>query len=138
MIEKFEESLLENPGSLTDIKGNLKGSIAKCLVAKNDKGLTPLACAIEAGGSQVFKFILELYHHLENKSPASKVLSQALVMRDASVLGEPPMIKALRKDRYDLFELMLQINKEKILKYDDVLCILDGAGRNVLHHAVLK
>lgn len=47
------------------------------------------------------------------------------------------MIKALRKDRYDLFELMLMINKDKILKYE-VLCIPDGAGRNVLHHAVIK
>ena len=108
------------------------------MVARNDKGLTPLACAIEAGGSQVFKFVLELYHHLENKSPNSKVLSQALTARDRSVMEEPPMIKALRKDRYDLFELMLQINKDKILKYDDVLCLVDGAGRNVLHHAVLK
>jgi hypothetical protein len=51
IIEKYEESLLTNPGSLTDIKGNLKGSIGKCLLAKNDKGLTPLACAVEAGGS---------------------------------------------------------------------------------------
>ena len=38
------------------------------------------------------------------------------------ITNEPPLVKALRKDRYDLFELMMQINKEKILKYEEVLC----------------
>ena len=53
-------------------------------------------------------------------------------------MAEPPLIKALRKDRYDLFEMMLKINKERILKYDEVLCLADATGKNALHHAVLK
>ena len=59
-------------------------------------------------------------------------------MRDSSGGGETPLIKAIRKDRYDMFDLLLQINKEKILKYDEVLCATDNLGRNILHYAVMK
>lgn len=59
-------------------------------------------------------------------------------MRDSSGLGETPLIKAIRKDRYDMFDLLLQINREKILKYDEVLCATDSLSRNILHHAVIK
>jgi hypothetical protein len=75
IIEKFEPSHLDNPTTITDIKGNFKQSIVKCLLAQNDKGLTPLSCAIESGGTAVFKLILEIYNHIEGKNPASKVLS---------------------------------------------------------------
>jgi hypothetical protein len=63
--------------------------------------------------------LLEIYNEVENKNPKSGVLSKALVMEDLA--GEPPMIKALRKDRFNLFELLLTLNREKILKYDEVL-----------------
>ena len=82
--------------------------------------------------------ILELYNSVESKNPNSKVLSQALVTPDSSGMLEPPLIKAIRKDRFDLFSLMMQINREKILKYDEVLCQTDSSGRNILHHAVIK
>jgi len=52
-------------------------------------------------------------------------------------MSEPPMIKALRKDRFNLFEMMLEIDP-KILSYDDVICLQDETARNVLHHAVIK
>lgn len=81
--------------------------------------------------------VLELYNHIENKNPASKVLSKALGLRDSKGLGETPLIKAIRKDKYDMFDLLLQINN-KILKYDEVLCATDNLGRNALHHAVVK
>ena len=66
------------------------------------------------------------------------MLSQALALKDFSNQAEPPLIKAMRRDRYDLVELMLQINKDKILSYDEVLCLTDAQDRNILHHAVLK
>lgn len=52
--------------------------------------------------------------------------------------GEPPLIKAIRKDRYDLLLTMLSLNRDKMLKYDEVLLQQDQMGRNVLHHAVMK
>lgn len=79
--------------------------------------------------------LLELYSHLDK---TTGVLKEALTMRDNSNLGEPPLIKAIRRDRYDLVELMLQINREKTLSYDQVLCLTDSSDRNVLHHAVMK
>ena len=82
--------------------------------------------------------VLELYNHIESKNPGSKVLSKALGLRDSKGLGETPLIKAIRKDKYDMFDLLLQINKDKILKYDEVLCATDNLGRNALHHAVVK
>lgn len=44
----------------------------------------------------------------------------------------------MRRDRYDLVELLLQLNKQRALTYEDVLCLTDAQDRNVLHHAVLK
>jgi len=82
--------------------------------------------------------LLELYLHIESNSPNSKVLSQALTIKDYSNLKEPPLIKAIRKDRFDMLNSMLMINKEKILKYDEVLCQIDETGKNALHHAVIK
>ena len=76
--------MLDSPGTISDIKGNFKQGLAKGLLSKNHKGLTPLACAIESGGSQVFRLVLELYHHIESNSPNSKVLSQALALKDSS------------------------------------------------------
>jgi ankyrin repeat protein len=67
-----------------------------------------------------------------------KVLSKALSTCDSSTLTEPPLVKAMRKDRYDLIEMMLKLNKDKFLQYDSVLCLTDNSGKNVLHHAVLK
>jgi ankyrin repeat protein len=67
-----------------------------------------------------------------------KVLSKALSTCDSSTLTEPPLVKAMRKDRYDLIEMMLKLNKDKFLQYDLVLCLTDNSGKNVLHHAVLK
>jgi ankyrin repeat protein len=63
-------------------------------------------------------------------------LSKALTLKDFGSLGEPPMVKALRKDRYDLFEIMLGINP-KIMTYE-VLCLQDDTEKNILHHAVIK
>lgn len=102
--------MLDNPSTISDIKGNFKGSTAKALVAKNDKGLTPLACAIECGGSSVFRFLLELYQHIENNSPNSKVLTKALALKDDSTLVEPPLVKAVRKDKFDLVLQMLALS----------------------------
>ena len=42
IVEKFKESMLENPTSISDVKGNLKPSLSKVLLLKNQKGLTPL------------------------------------------------------------------------------------------------
>ena len=105
---------------------------------KNDLGLTPLSLAIECGGSEVFKLLVELYLHIESCNANSKVLSKALTIKDDSALKEPPLIKAIRKDRTDIVNSMLLINKEKYLKYDEVLCLTDEAGKNALHHAVIK
>lgn len=110
IIEKFEPKLLNNPNTISDIKGNFKGSTPKALVAKNDKGLTPLACAIEMGGLSVFRFLLELYQHIESNSPNSKVLTKALALKDDSTLVEPPLVKAVRKDRFDIVIEMLALN----------------------------
>lgn len=43
LIDKFEKALLDDPTSLSDTKGNIKQGITKCLLTRNDKGLTPLA-----------------------------------------------------------------------------------------------
>ena len=37
-----------------------------------------------------------------------------------------------------MFDLMLKISREKILKYEEVFCLQDDQGRNILHHAVIK
>lgn len=74
----------------------------------------------------MFKLLLDIYNHIQNNNPNSAVLSQALTISDNSNLSEPPLIKALRKDRYDLLELILGLNKEKYLKYDEVLCLCDS------------
>jgi len=47
IVEKFEPPMLDSPGTISDIKGNFKQGIAKGLLSRNHKGLTPLACAIE-------------------------------------------------------------------------------------------
>ena len=80
--------------------------------------------------------LLEVYKHIETQNPNTKVLTQALTLKDYGNLAEPPLIKAMRKDRYDILEILLQINK-KILTYD-ALCLTDEQGKNVLHHAVIK
>jgi hypothetical protein len=67
-----------------------------------------------------------------------KVLSKALSIHDNSTLAEPPLIKAMRKDRYDLLDMIFKLNIEKYLNYEEVLCLTDSSGKNVLHHAVLK
>jgi len=69
--------------------------------------------------------VLELYKQTEEKNPNSKVLSHALTTPDSGAFAEPPLIKALRKDRYDLFEIILDLNREKFLKYEEVLCLQD-------------
>lgn len=51
IIEKYEPKLFENPLTIQDIKGNLKPTLSKVLVARNQKGFTPLQVAIEVGGS---------------------------------------------------------------------------------------
>ena len=51
IMESYKEGLLDHPTDLSDIKGNFKQGLTKCLLQKNDKGLTPLSCAIEAGGA---------------------------------------------------------------------------------------
>jgi hypothetical protein len=56
---------LENLGTITDCKGNFKQGLSKVLTLKNDKGLTPLSLAIDQGGSQVFKMVLEVYKQIE-------------------------------------------------------------------------
>jgi ankyrin repeat protein len=63
-------------------------------------------------------------------------LSQALTLKDNGTFSEPPMIKALRKDRYDIFEILLGL-PHRFLTYE-VLCLIDEQGRNILHHAVIK
>ena len=65
IVEKFDQPLLENPATLGDCKGNFKQGLGKVLTMKNDKGLTPLSSAIEQGGSQVFKMLLEIYKQIE-------------------------------------------------------------------------
>ena len=112
---------MDNPNSVQDILANLKPSLSKVLLLKNQKGLTPLQVAIEAGGSQIFKMLLQVYKYLDK---STRVLRDVLVMRDNSNMGEPPLIKAVRKDRYDLAVLLLELNKEKqtLLSYDQVLC----------------
>jgi ankyrin repeat protein len=64
IMEKVDESCLENP-TIEDVKKNLKTGLAKCLNLKNDKGLTPLSCALETGGAELFRLLLNLYVHIE-------------------------------------------------------------------------
>lgn len=115
--------MLENVTTISDIKGNLKQGLTKCLLLKNDKGYTPFELAIDVGSTQMFRLILELYNSIELKNPNSKVLSLAVTTSDN--LGDTPLIKALKRDRFDMFELMLKISKDKILKYDEVFCLTD-------------
>ena len=105
---------------------------------KNDKGLTPLALGIELGGSQIFRLLLEIYKQIESTSPALKVFTKAFSTSDNSSLSEPPLIKAIRKDRYDLLEMIFKLPHQKYLDYDQVLCLTDSSYKNVLHHAVMK
>ena len=105
---------------------------------KNDKGLTPLALGIEIGGSQVFRLLLEIYKQIESTSPALKVFTNALSANDNSSLSEPPLIKAMRKDRYDILEMIFKLPHQKYLNYEQVLCLTDSSFKNVLHHAVMK
>lgn len=63
MVENFDAKILENT-TLSDCKGNFKQGLSKVLTLKNDKGLTPLSSAIEQGGSQVFKMLLEVYKYI--------------------------------------------------------------------------
>ena len=65
VVENFEQKMLENPATLSDCKGNFKQGLGKVLTMRNDKGLTPLSAAIEQGGSQVFKMLLEIYKLIE-------------------------------------------------------------------------
>ena len=82
IIEKYKEGLLDNPEDLSDIKGNYCQHLAKCLLLKNDKGMTPLSLAIEVGANQLFSVLLAIYTNIEDKNPNSKVLSEALVTKD--------------------------------------------------------
>lgn len=50
VLEVYSEGILDK-ATLSDIKGNYRQGLTKCLILKNDKGLTPLSCAIEAGGT---------------------------------------------------------------------------------------
>lgn len=69
LVEKLNDRETLDKASLSDIKGNFKQGLAKCLTTQNEKGLTPLAVAINAGSSVIFRLLLELYNHIESKSP---------------------------------------------------------------------
>ena len=86
----------------------------------------------------MFRLLLEIYKQVESTSPSLKVLSKALSTCDSSTLSEPPLVKAMRKDRYDLIDMILKLNKDKFLNYESVLCLTDSSSKNVLHHAVNK
>lgn len=64
---------------------------------------------------------------------------KALGMKDLNAQGDTLLIKAMRKDRYDMINILLDLNVEKYLKYDEVLLKTNlKEGRNILHHAVSK
>lgn len=65
------------------------------------------------------------------------MFSKALSTNDNSSQSEPPLIKAMRKDRYDLLEMVFKL-PQKFLEYEQVLCLTDSSNKNVLHHAVMK
>jgi len=52
-------------------------------------------------------------------------------------MKEYALIRAMRKNCFDIVDLILELNKATVLTYD--VCLLqDSSNRNVLHHAVLK
>ena len=67
-MEKHSDEFLENVNTLSDIagKGNLKQNLAKALLLQNAKGMTPIAYAVDYGGSLIFKMLLDLYQRLQN------------------------------------------------------------------------
>ena len=64
------------------------------------------------------------------------MLNEALQIADA--VDEPPLVKAVRKGYNDIANLILGLNRSKYLEYEQVLCLADNSGKNVLHHAVSK
>ena len=65
IVHKFNERLLDNPKSISDVTENLQPSLSKVLLLKNQKGLTPFQVAIESGGLPMFKMLLDIYLHLD-------------------------------------------------------------------------
>lgn len=136
VCESYSQGVLDK-ATIADLKGNYRQNLAKCLTLKNHKGLTPLNLAIEQGGSQIFKLLLDLYLSTEAINPVCRSLTSALVMPDSSMYAETPIIKMVRKDRFNLFDILME-NAKKYVKYDEVLCLKDAMDRNVLHYAVQK
>ena len=66
----------------------------------------------------MFKFLLEIYNYLQTKNPQSKILTDALSSADNSNMKEVALIRAMRKNCFDIVDLILELNKATVLTYD--------------------
>ena len=66
----------------------------------------------------MFKFLLEIYNYLQTKNPQNKILTDALLSADNSNMKEVALIRAMRKNCFDIVDLILELNKATVLTYD--------------------
>ena len=66
----------------------------------------------------MFKFLLEIYNYLQTKNPQNKILTDALSSADNSNMKEYALIRAMRKNSFDIVDLILELNKATVLTYD--------------------
>jgi len=94
---------------IDDIKGNLNiKMLVKLLTLTNNKGFTPLATAVDHGNYEIFRFIFELYIHIQRTQARHPILSQIFSSKDAK-LQETVLIKAIRLLRVEMAYSMLHL-----------------------------
>jgi len=108
------------------------------LKSVNLRGMTPLIQSVEHGNYSVFRFLFEIYVHIQRTAGKKyPILSETFTVQDKEK-EETAMMKAVRLNRLEMvFSMMHMFGPDKPLNSVNFINQVDKSGRNILHLAVM-